>query len=55
MLSPISQPELNIESLSGVIGQFNKNSIQLIHEYQRLEERVDFLKAQLQAKNHELE
>ncbi len=55
MITSINQPELTIDSLSGVIGQFNKNSIQLIHEYQRLEERVDFLKARLQAKNHELE
>lgn len=55
MLSPIGQPEATLESLSGVIGQFNKNSIELIHEYQRLEERVNFLRAQLQTKNQELE
>lgn len=55
MLSSIGQPEATLESLSGVIGQFNKNSIELIHEYQRLEERVNFLRAQLQTKNQELE
>lgn len=45
----------DIESLKGLIGWFNHNSLELLEEYRRLEERVNHLKGELKAKNEELE
>ncbi len=45
----------DIEFLKGLIGWFNQNSADLIEEYRRLEGRVDYLKAQLEVKNDELQ
>ena len=55
MLSPNPQPPQSVEALKGLIGWFNENSIGLIEEYRRLEERVDYLKGELKTKNEELE
>ena len=51
---PISSDE-NVQSLKGLIGWFHQNSGELIHEYRRLESRVDYLKRQLEVKHQELE
>jgi signal transduction histidine kinase len=55
MLSPVDQNQEEVRSLKGVIGWFNRNSIELIDEYRRLEKRVNALKAQLATKSKELE
>ena len=55
MLTAIAQPPQDLESLKGLIGWFNHNSVELIDEYRRLEQRVETLKAELTAKNEELE
>ena len=55
MLPTVADPQENIEFLKGLIGWFNQNSTDLIEEYRRLEGRVDYLKAQLEVKNEELQ
>jgi PAS domain S-box-containing protein len=55
MLTTVAQAPENIDILKGLIGWFNQNSADLIEEYRRLEARVDFLKAQLEVKNQELQ
>jgi len=55
MITATGRPPQTVESLKGLIGWFNHNSIELIEEYRRLEERVDDLKGELKAKNEELE
>ena len=55
MLPTVTDPQENIEFLKGLIGWFNQNSTDLIEEYRRLEGRVDYLKAQLEVKNQELQ
>ncbi len=55
MFSADAPAQSEVESLKGLIGWFNHNSLELIEEYRRLEERVDHLKGELKAKNEELE
>jgi nitrogen-specific signal transduction histidine kinase len=55
MFSANLPAQSDVESLKGLIGWFNHNSLELIEEYRRLEERVDHLKGELKAKNEELE
>lgn len=55
MLTPVADPQENIDFLKDLIGWFNQNSADLIEEYRRLEGRVDYLKAQLEVKNEELQ
>lgn len=55
MLTPVTSSHESVESLKGLIGWFNQNSAELIEEYRRLEARVEYLKAQLEVKNQELE
>ncbi len=55
MLTAIDSSPNEVQSLQGIIGWFNQNSVELIEEYRRLETRVHSLKGQLAAKNHELE
>lgn len=55
MLTPVGQTQKQIQSLQGIIGWFNQNSVELVEEYRRLETRAESLKAQLALKNHELE
>ena len=55
MVTPMANPAGNVESLNSLIGWFNHNSVELIDEYRRLEERLDYLKNQLEVKNRELE
>ncbi|HEX9455176.1 MAG TPA: ATP-binding protein [Candidatus Binatia bacterium] len=55
MLTPVVESQDQVQSLQGLIGWFNQNSVDLIDEYRRLENRVDTLKAKLAVKNHELE
>ena len=55
MLTAIDQSQDQVESLQGIIGWFNQNSVELIEEYRRLEMRVSSLKRQLAAKDQELE
>jgi signal transduction histidine kinase len=55
MSVPFSRPEENVQALKGLIGWFNQSSFELIQEYRNLEERVDYLKGQLEAKRQELE
>jgi nitrogen-specific signal transduction histidine kinase len=55
MISANAEPQHSVESLKGLIGWFNQNSVGLIEEYRRLEERVDYLKGELKTKNEELE
>ncbi|HEX2226237.1 MAG TPA: ATP-binding protein [Candidatus Binatia bacterium] len=52
---PLSQPQENIEALTGLIGWFNQSSVELIEKYRRLEERAAYLKGELDAKHRELE
>ncbi len=46
MITTTGRPPQTVESLKGLIGWFNHNSIELIEEYRRLEERVDDLKGE---------
>ena len=55
MLTTGADSHDDIEFLKGLIGWFNQNSADLIEEYRRLEGRVDYLKAQLEVKNEELQ
>ena len=55
MLTPLARTQDQAQSLQGIIGWFNQNSVELIDEYRRLETRVDALKGQLAVKNRELE
>ena len=55
MLTPLARTQDQAQSLQGIIGWFNHNSVELIDEYRRLETRVDALKGQLAVKNRELE
>jgi nitrogen-specific signal transduction histidine kinase len=55
MPGQLSQSGNDVESLKGLIGWFNQNSLDLIQEFRRLEEHADSLNGQLQAKNRELE
>ncbi|HEY7557958.1 MAG TPA: ATP-binding protein [Candidatus Binatia bacterium] len=52
---PFSQPQENVQALSGLIGWFNQSSVELIEEYRRLDERAAYLKGQLEVKHRELE
>jgi signal transduction histidine kinase len=52
---PLSQPQENIQALTGLIGWFNQSSGELIEKYRRLEERAAYLKGELDAKHRELE
>jgi signal transduction histidine kinase len=52
---PLSQPQENVQALTGLIGWFNQSSVELIEEYRRLDERAAYLKGQLEAKHRELE
>jgi signal transduction histidine kinase len=55
MSTSFSPPEENVQALTGLIGWFNQSSFELIREYRNLEERVDYLKGQLEVKHQELE
>jgi signal transduction histidine kinase len=52
---PLNQPQENVQALTGVIGWFNRSSVELIEEYRRLDERAAYLKGELEAKHRELE
>jgi len=54
-LSLVSQPTGEVEALKRLIDWFQQSSLQLTHEYRRLEERVADLDGELARKNHELE
>ena len=55
MITATGRPPQTVESLKGLIGWFNHNSIELIEEYRRLEERVDDLKGELKIRGYGVE
>ncbi|MBI3301040.1 MAG: hypothetical protein HYZ72_03030, partial [Deltaproteobacteria bacterium] len=55
VLAPVSQPAGEVEALKRLIDWFHHSSLQLTHEYRRLEDRVTDLDGELAQKNHELE
>jgi len=55
VLAPLSQPEGEVEALKRLIDWFHHSSLQLTHEYRRLEDRVADLNGELERKNEELE
>ncbi|HXG51847.1 MAG TPA: ATP-binding protein [candidate division Zixibacteria bacterium] len=55
MTIAVSEPEIEVESLQHLIGWFNQNSLELIREYRRLEERAQHLTRELESQHRELE